>query len=76
MPRGRLLDPQGQAVQQALVALGFEAVVQVRVGRTFEIALDAPSAQQARARLHDMCERLIANPVTEDFNIDAVELAR
>lgn len=73
MPRAGLLDPQGHAVEQALGALGFISVRQVRVGRTLEIALDADSEQQVRERLREMCERLVANPVTEDFTIDAVE---
>lgn len=75
MPRSGLLDPQGHAVEHALGALGFAAVRQVRVGRTLEIALDADSEQQVRERLREMCERLVANPVTEDFTIDAVEAA-
>jgi phosphoribosylformylglycinamidine synthase PurS subunit len=73
MPRAGLLDPQGHAVEQALGALGFASVTQVRVGRTFEIALDADSEPAVRDALKQMCERLVANPVTEDFSIDAVE---
>ncbi|MDP3773699.1 MAG: phosphoribosylformylglycinamidine synthase subunit PurS [Gemmatimonadales bacterium] len=73
MPRSGLLDPQGHAVEQALGALGFATVSQVRVGRTLEIALDADSEHQVRERLREMCERLVANPVTEDYTIDAVE---
>ena len=73
MPRSGLLDPQGHAVEQALGALGFATVSQVRVGRTLEIALDADSEHQVRERLSEMCERLVANPVTEDYTIDAVE---
>ena len=73
MPRAGLLDPQGHAVEQALGALGFASVKQVRVGRTFEIALEADTEPQVRDALRQMCERLVANPVTEDFSIDAVE---
>ncbi|MBI4541706.1 MAG: phosphoribosylformylglycinamidine synthase subunit PurS [Gemmatimonadetes bacterium] len=73
MPRAGLLDPQGHAVEQALGALGFTGVGRVRVGRTLEIALEADSEQEVRERLREMCERLVANPVTEDFTIDAVE---
>ena len=75
MPRSGLLDPQGHAVEQALGALGFDGVQQVRVGRTFEIALEAASESEVRDRLRQMCEKLVANPVTEDFSIDAVEAA-
>jgi len=75
MPRTGLLDPQGHAVEHALGALGFGGVAHVRVGRTFEIALEAASEPEVRDRLREMCEKLVANPVTEDFTIDAVEAA-
>jgi phosphoribosylformylglycinamidine synthase len=76
MPRTGLLDPQGQAIEHALASLGFERVSAVRVGRQMEIALEAESEQQVRERLAAMCERLLANPVTEDFAVDAVEVVR
>ena len=75
MPRAGLLDPQGHAVEHALGALGFDGVQRVRVGRTVEIALEAGSEPEVRDRLRQMCEKLVANPVTEDFTIDAVEAA-
>ena len=75
MPRAGLLDPQGHAVEHALGELGFGGVRHVRVGRTFEIALEAGSETEVRERLRAMCEKLVANPVTEDFTIDAVEAA-
>jgi phosphoribosylformylglycinamidine synthase PurS subunit len=73
MPRAGLLDPQGQAVEHALGALGFAGVDQVRVGRTVELRVDGPGPDEARERARRMCERLLANPVTEDFTVDAVE---
>lgn len=73
MPRSGLLDPQGSAVEHALGALGFARVGEVRVGRTLELELEADSDADVRARLKDMCDRLLANPVTEDYTIDAVE---
>jgi phosphoribosylformylglycinamidine synthase len=73
MPRAGLLDPQGHAVEHALGELGFSGVRQVRVGRTVEIAIEAASEPDARDQLRLMCEKLMANPVTEDFTIDAVE---
>ncbi len=75
MPRSGLLDPQGHAVEHALGELGFSGVGRVRVGRTFEIAIEASSEGEVRERLRAMCEKLVANPVTEDFTIDAVEAA-
>ena len=73
MPRAGLLDPQGRAVEHALGSLGFGGVQAVRVGRTLEIAVQAEDEQQVRQRLREMCEKLVANPVTEDYVIDAVE---
>lgn len=75
MPRAGILDPQGQAVEHALGSLGFAGVGAVRVGRTVEIVLDADAEADARESARRMCERLLANPVTEDFTLDAVEPA-
>jgi phosphoribosylformylglycinamidine synthase subunit PurS len=62
-PKQGILDPQGQAVEQALPALGFEGVRNVHVGRLIE--LDVEDASQLPA----MCERLLANPLIEDYEI-------
>lgn len=69
MPRGSLLDPQGQAVQHALHALGFAEVGDVRVGKHLVLRLDAPTGDAAATRARAMCDRLLANPVTEDFQV-------
>jgi phosphoribosylformylglycinamidine synthase len=62
-PKQGILDPQGQAVERALPALGFQGASNVRVGRLIE--LDVEDASQ----LPDMCERLLANPLIEDYEI-------
>jgi phosphoribosylformylglycinamidine synthase len=67
IPRPGLLDPQGQAVEHALGSLGFEAVREVRVGKAIELGIDADTRAEAEATARRMCERLLANPVTEDF---------
>ena len=72
VPRRGLLDPQGKAVADALHTLGFGAVASVHVGRHLVLELDVPDADAARAMTREMCERLLANPVTEDFHIDEV----
>jgi len=69
MPRATLLDPQGQAVEHALQALGFERVSGVRVGRALTLQLERADAGRAQADARAMCERLLANPVTEDFTL-------
>lgn len=72
VPRRGLLDPQGKAVADALHTLGFGAVASVNVGRYLVLELDVPDADAARATTREMCERLLANPVTEDFHIAEV----
>ena len=69
VPRSGLLDPQGQAIEHALSVLGFSGVEDVRVGKAIELSVDAASPEAAEAATRDMCQRLLANPVTEDFLI-------
>ena len=74
VPRRGILDPQGKAVADALHTLGFAGVGDVRVGRHVVIDADAPDAAEAERSVRAMCEKLLANPVTEDFEI--AEVAR
>jgi phosphoribosylformylglycinamidine synthase subunit PurS len=67
-PKAGILDPQGQAVERALPALGFEGVRNVHVGRLVELDVEDP------ARVGEMCERLLANPLIEDFEIERPEV--
>jgi len=62
-PKSGILDPQGQAVERALPALGFTGVSDVHVGRLIELDVDDAS------QLEQMCERLLANPLIEDYEI-------
>ena len=73
MPRTGLLDPQGQAVEHALTALGFEETTAVRIGRAIEMEVDAGSRDEAEARARQMCDKLLANPVTEDYLLEVEE---
>jgi phosphoribosylformylglycinamidine synthase len=68
-PKAGILDPQGVAVERALSALGFEGVANVHIGRLVE--LDVPDA----AQLQPMCERLLANPLVEDYEIQLLDHA-
>jgi phosphoribosylformylglycinamidine synthase len=63
-PKEGILDPQGQTVERALKALGFAGVRNVHVGRMIELELDEPE------RLPEMCNRLLANPLIEDWEIE------
>ncbi|MCS6912634.1 MAG: phosphoribosylformylglycinamidine synthase subunit PurS [Myxococcales bacterium] len=66
-----ILDPQGQAVAQALRRLGFAEVADVRVGKYIEMKIDSAHMQgDVRERVEQMCRRLLANPVLEDFSIE------
>ena len=72
VPRRGLLDPQGKAVADALHTLGFGGVSSVHVGRHLVLDVDASSEADARKLTRQMCERLLANPVTADFEIATV----
>ena len=74
-PRRGILDPQGRTVADALHTLGFAAVRDVHIGRHVVVELDAGTPQDAERSTREMCDRLLANPVTEDFEIAAVEAA-
>lgn len=74
-PRRGILDPQGKAVENALHSLGFEGVSSVHVGRHVVIDTDSPSPDAAVASVKAMCERLLANPVIEDFEIESATAA-
>ena len=66
-PKEGILDPQGQTVERALPALGFDGVSEVRIGRLIE--LEVPDIAEVEA----MCEKLLANPLVEDYEVVAVE---
>jgi phosphoribosylformylglycinamidine synthase len=66
-PKAGILDPQGQTVERALPALGFEGASNVHVGRLVELDIDDPS------QLDAMCERLLTNPLIEDYEIQTTE---
>ena len=68
-PKEGILDPQGQVVERALPALGFEGVTNVRVGRMVELEVEDTSG------IEEMCERLLANPLIEDYEVLLLEPA-
>ena len=69
-PRQGLVDPEGKAVEHALQALEFEGVGDVRVGRVVRLRITADSSEAAHDRVDEMCRQLLANPVTEDYEIE------
>jgi phosphoribosylformylglycinamidine synthase len=68
-PRRGILDPQGSAVRGALRSLGFGEVGEVHVGRLIVFSVEAGSEDDANQRAEAMCRQLLANPVTEDFDV-------
>ncbi len=68
-PKEGILDPQGKAVERALPALGFEGIEHVRVGRMVELEAEDSG------RLDELCEKLLANPLIEDFEIEEINAA-
>ena len=68
-PKAGILDPQGEAVRASLQSLGF-AVGGARVGRLIDLELDAQTSEEARVEIERMCERLLANPLIESFEIE------
>ena len=72
-PRADILDPQGDAVNNALANLGFAGVEEVKVGKYLTLLVDAADAEAARANVDEMCRKLLANPITEDFELKVSE---
>ena len=65
-----VLDPQGKAAEESLHSLGFDDVSGLRIGRYMELNLKGTSKEEAENRLKEMCDKLLANPVIEDFKFE------
>ena len=68
-----VLDPQGEAIRKACGTLGYSGVGTVRQGKLFEVELDATDAQAARALLAELSDKLLSNPVIEDYEVVSLE---
>jgi phosphoribosylformylglycinamidine synthase len=71
MPKPEILDPQGKAVLGALPRLGFGGVSDVRQGKRFEIEIDGDASDASLQEVREMAEKLLSNPVIEDFEVHA-----
>ncbi|HBI05396.1 MAG TPA: phosphoribosylformylglycinamidine synthase [Paenibacillaceae bacterium] len=69
-----VLDPQGSAVRGTLHKLGFEDAKDIRVGKYLEVTVDAGTREKAEGRVTEMCEKLLANTVIEDYRIELMEV--
>jgi phosphoribosylformylglycinamidine synthase len=73
-PKQGILDPQGAAVERSLPNLGFQGVSGVRIGKIIDLSLEgAGSAEAARAQVDEMCRKLLANPIIEDYTFEIRE---
>ncbi len=68
-----VLDPQGKAIEHALASLGFSGVGEVRQGKLITLELEETDAEKARAQVAEMCEKLLANTVIEDYEVEIVD---
>jgi len=69
-----IFDPQGRAVQNGLESIGFDKVKDVRVGKQLEMDLEMTDMATAEASVHDMCDKMLANPVVESFSYEIKEV--
>lgn len=69
MPKDGIADPQGQTIERALPALGYGGVGAVRVGKRIQLEVEAASPEEARGKIEEMCDRLLANPVIESYEV-------
>ena len=67
-----VFDPQGRVVADALVTLGYQDVKDVRQGKFFEVELDGTDARETKARVTEMAEKLLANPVIESYRVEVL----
>ena len=65
-----VLDPQGKAIERSLHTLGYQEAGEVRAGKYIELEISAPSREAAELRIHEMCAKLLANPVIEDYHFE------
>lgn len=73
MPKAGISDPQGQTIERALPALGYAGVSGVRVGKRIMLEIDAGTEDEARTRVTEMCERLLANTVIEAYEVSITD---
>jgi phosphoribosylformylglycinamidine synthase len=72
-PRREILDPQGKAIKNALLGVGFPEVEDVRAGKSFDITLSTEDRAEAGEVLDAMCRKLLANPVVEDYAVELLD---
>ena len=74
MPRAEISDPQGQTVERTLPSIGFDGISQVRVDKRITLTVDAPDEESARTIVASASEKILANPVIEDYELELTPL--
>jgi phosphoribosylformylglycinamidine synthase subunit PurS len=74
MPRAEISDPQGQTVERTLPSIGFEGITGVRVGKRITLTVEAPDEESARTIVSNASEKILANPVIEDYELELTPL--
>jgi phosphoribosylformylglycinamidine synthase PurS subunit len=72
--RKSILDPQGKTIEHSIQSLGYKNVADTRIGKYIELKLDASSEEEAKKVTEEICHKLLANPVMEDYEFDIVNL--
>jgi phosphoribosylformylglycinamidine synthase len=73
--RKSILDPQVKAVEHSIISLGYKNVIDTRIGKYIELTLDASSEEDARKTTDEICKKLLANPVMEDYEFEVLSLS-
>lgn len=73
--RKTILDPQGKAVEHSLKSLGYDNIIDTRIGKYIELKIDSADEQSARATAEEACKKLLANPVMEDYSFEIIKSA-
>lgn len=68
--RKSILDPQGKAVEHSIQSMGFSSIADTRIGKFIELKIDTSSEEEARLVTDEICRKLLANPVMEDYSFD------
>lgn len=72
--RRSILDPQGKAVEHSIQSLGYKNVLDTRIGKYIELSLDVKTEDEAREITTEVCKKLLANPVMEDYEFEIISL--
>lgn len=70
--RKSILDPQGKAVEHSMQSLGYKNILDTRIGKYVELKIDAPNEEEAKRITNEVCEKLLANPVMEDYEFEVI----